>query len=138
MVYLMGNFLDVVKKHQLWNCWKNRVKVDKAKDVYERERDMELTFFFHRVADYATKEFLKKEKSHGHSSWWGQAQTKNNFVNGDYLHYELKEALLSVVDTQSAGKEGLNELLAKSSETIKNLCLPVEKTSSSTIFSRIK
>jgi peptide chain release factor subunit 1 len=41
------------------------------------------------------------------------------------------------VDTQSAGKEGLNELLAKSSETIKNLCLPVEKQAVQRFFQEL-
>jgi peptide chain release factor subunit 1 len=93
---------------------------------YERERDMELAFFFHRVADYATKEFLENHKVMA-LVVGGPSATKSTFVSGDYLHYELKDALLSVVDTQSAGKEGLNELLDKSSEVVKDLCLPEEK-----------
>ncbi|MEJ2126467.1 MAG: peptide chain release factor aRF-1 [Candidatus Bathyarchaeota archaeon] len=122
---LNGELFDVVKNISSGIAGKSG-KGGQSQRRYERERDMELTFFFHRVADYATKEFLKKEKVMA-IVVGGPSTTKNTFVNGDYLHYELKEALLSVVDTQSAGKEGLNELLDKSSETIKNLCLPVEK-----------
>lgn len=93
---------------------------------YERERDMELTFFFHRVAQYAQKEFLEKHKVMA-LMIGGPSTTKTNFVNGDYLHYELKDALLSTFDTQSVGKEGLNEMLTKASETLKNMCFPEEK-----------
>jgi peptide chain release factor subunit 1 len=39
----------------------------------------------------------------------------------------LKDAHLSTYDTQSAGKEGLKELLEKASESLKNLCFPEEK-----------
>jgi peptide chain release factor subunit 1 len=93
---------------------------------YERERDMELSFFFHRVAGHATEEFLENHKIMA-LIVGGPGTTKTNFVNGDYLHYELKDALLSIYDTQTAGKEGLNELLKKSSEALKNLCFPEEK-----------
>ena len=55
------------------------------------------------------------------------ATTKEDFLKGDYLHYELKNALLSIVDTQSAGKEGVREVLDKSSEALKNMCAPEEK-----------
>jgi peptide chain release factor subunit 1 len=93
---------------------------------YERERDMELTFFFHRVAEYAKKEFLEKQKVIA-LIVGGPSTTKTNFVKGDFLHYELQDALLGTFDTQSVGKEGLNEMLSKSSELLKNLCFPEEK-----------
>lgn len=132
---LNGELFDVVKNISSGIAGKSG-KGGQSQRRYERERDMELTFFFHRVADYATKEFLKKEKVMA-IVVGGPSATKNTFVNGDYLHYELKEALLSVVDTQSAGKEGLNELLDKSSETIKNLCLPVEKQAVQRFFQEL-
>jgi peptide chain release factor subunit 1 len=94
---------------------------------YERERDMELVAFFHRVAEYAAKEFLEKIEVMA-LIVGGPSTTKNSFVSGNYLHYQLKEGLLSVFDTQTVGKEGLNELLSKSSETLKNMCFPEERT----------
>jgi peptide chain release factor subunit 1 len=93
---------------------------------YERERNMSLTGFFHRVAEHASKWFLDK-KSIIALLVGGPGNTKHNFLKGKYLHYELDNAVLGIVDTQSAGKEGLRELLGKSSETIKNLCTPEEK-----------
>jgi len=93
---------------------------------YERERDMELTFFFHRVAEHAQKEFLEKHKVMA-LIVGGPSTTKTTFVNGDFLHYKLKNALLKIFDTQSVGKDGLNEMLDRSSETLKNMCFPEEK-----------
>ena len=93
---------------------------------YERERDMEVTYFFHRVAEHATKAFLENHKVTA-LIVGGPGPTKEDFLKGDYLHYELKNALLSTVDTQSAGKEGVKEVLDKSSETLKNMCAPEEK-----------
>ena len=93
---------------------------------YERERDMELTHYFHRVAEHATKAFLENHKVTA-LIVGGPGTTKEDFLKGDYLHYELKNALLSRVDTQSAGREAVREVLDKSSEALKNMCAPEEK-----------
>jgi peptide chain release factor subunit 1 len=93
---------------------------------YERERDMELTYYFHRVAEHATKAFLENHKVTV-LVVGGPSLTKEDFVKGDYLHYELKNMLLCTVDTQSAGREGVKEVLGKSSETLKNMCAPEQK-----------
>ena len=132
---LNGDLFEVVKNITSGIAGKSG-KGGQSQRRYERERDMELTFFFHRVADYATKEFLKKRKVMA-LIVGGPSTSKNAFVNGDYLHYELKDALLSVVDTQSAGKQGLTELLEKSSETVKNLCLPEEKQVVQRVFQEL-
>jgi peptide chain release factor subunit 1 len=94
---------------------------------YERERDMAVTYFFHRVAEHAAKAFLENHKVTA-LIIGGPGQTKQEFLNGDYLHYELKNAFLGTVDTQSTGREGVREVLGKSSETIKNMCAPEEKS----------
>jgi peptide chain release factor subunit 1 len=93
---------------------------------YERERDMEITYFFHRVAEHAEKAFLG---SHKVTSLiiGGPGPTKEDFVKGDFLHYELKNVLMGGVDTQSAGREGVREVLEKSSEALSNSGAPEEK-----------
>ncbi len=93
---------------------------------YERERGMELTYYFHRVAEHATKAFLENHKVTV-LIIGGPGPTKEDFLKGDYLHYELKNMLLDTVDTQSAGREGVREVLDKSSEALKNMCAPEQK-----------
>ena len=93
---------------------------------YERERDMELAYFFHRVAEHATKAFLENHKVTA-LIVGGPGPTKEDFLKGDYLHYELKNMLLSIVDTQFAGREGVKEVLGKSSEALKNMCAPEQR-----------
>jgi len=92
---------------------------------YERERDMELSYFFHRVAEHATKAFLTNQVNVLIAG--GPGQTKNDFLKGEYLHYELHNMLLNVVDTQSACKEALKEIFDKSSELLNNMCGPDER-----------
>lgn len=93
---------------------------------YERERDIELTYFFHRVAEHATKVFLEDHRLMA-VIVGGPGSTKNDFLKGDYLQYELKNALLSTVDTQFADERGVKEILDKSSDVIMNMCAPEEK-----------
>ena len=102
------------------------VKGGQSQRRYERERDMEVTYFFHRIAEHATKAFLENHKVTA-LIVGGPGQTKDDFLKGDYLNYELKNALLSTVDTQFTSKEGIREVLEKSSETLKNMCAPEEK-----------
>jgi peptide chain release factor subunit 1 len=93
---------------------------------YERERDMELANFFHRISEHATKTFLENHKITV-LIVGGPGPTKHDFLAGDSLHYELKNALLTTVDTQFAGLEGVKEVLNKSSEELKNMCAPEEE-----------
>jgi len=93
---------------------------------YERERDMDLAYYFHRVAEHATKAFLENQKVNV-LIVGGPGPTKEDFLKSDYLHYELKNMLLTIVDTQSAGREGVKEVLGKSSEALKNMCAPEQK-----------
>ena len=93
---------------------------------YERERDMDVNYFFHRVAEHAAKAFLENHKVTA-LIVGGPGQTKGDFLKGDYLNYELKNSLLGTVDTQSAGKEAVREVLDKSAETLNNMCAPEEK-----------
>jgi peptide chain release factor subunit 1 len=92
---------------------------------YERERDMELAYFFHRVAEHATEAFLTNHVNVLIAG--GPGQTKKDFLKGEYLHYELNNMLLNIVDTQSAGKEALKEVFDKSSELLNNMCGPEER-----------
>jgi peptide chain release factor subunit 1 len=93
---------------------------------YERGRDMGLTYFFHRVGEYATRAFVE---NHVVTALvvGGPGPTKEDFVRGHFLHYELENVLLSVVDTQSAGREGVREVLERSSDVVRNMCAPDER-----------
>ena len=93
---------------------------------YERERDMAVTYFFHRVAEHAAKAFLENHKATV-LIVGGPGTTKEDFLKGDFLRHDLKNILLNIVDTQSASKEALREALDKSSEALKNMCAPEEK-----------
>jgi peptide chain release factor subunit 1 len=93
---------------------------------YERGRDMEITYFFHRIGEHAKKAFLEDHKVNV-LIVGGPGTTKEDFIKGEFLHYELENMLLSPIDTQSAGKEAVKEVLEKSSEALKNMCDPEQR-----------
>ena len=67
----------------------------------------------------------------------GPGTTKDDFLKGDFLHYELKNMLLGSVDTQSAGREAVREVLGKSSEALKNMCEPEQKRTLQSLLASI-
>ena len=103
---------------------------------YERERDMSITYFFHRIAEHAAKAFLEKHKVTV-LIVGGPGTTKDDFLKGDFLHYELKNMLLGSVDTKSAGREAVREVLGKSSEALKNMCEPEQKRTLQSLLASI-
>ncbi|MGE5187549.1 MAG: peptide chain release factor aRF-1 [Betaproteobacteria bacterium] len=103
---------------------------------YERERDMSITYFFHRIAEHAAKAFLENHRVTV-LIVGGPGTTKDDFLKGDFLHYELKNMLLGSVDTQSAGKDAVRDVLGKSSEALRNMCAPEQKRAIQRLLSSI-
>ncbi len=93
---------------------------------YERLRDMELTYYFNRVGEHATRVFIDNEKVTG-MIVGGPGPTKEEFLNGGYLHYELRNKVLVVLDTSYSGREGVRELVEKASDTLQGVRLLEEK-----------
>jgi peptide chain release factor subunit 1 len=94
---------------------------------YERERDMEITNWFHRIADHAADQFLDKQKITT-LLVGGPGETKNEFLKGDFLNYQLKKLLLKVVDTQCSGSNAALEVLDKSADALTTMCGPEERS----------
>ncbi|MGD0146340.1 MAG: peptide chain release factor aRF-1 [Nitrososphaerales archaeon] len=93
---------------------------------YERGREMELTYYYHRVSEHATRVFIDNEKVTG-MIIGGPGPTKEEFLKGEYLHYELQKKVLVVLDTSYSGREGVRELVEKASDTLADVRLVEEK-----------
>jgi len=93
---------------------------------YERGREMEMTYYFNRVGEHATRVFIDAGKVTG-MIIGGPGPTKEEFLKGDYLHYELRKKVLAVIDTSYAGREGVRELVDKASDTLQGVRLVEEK-----------
>ncbi len=93
---------------------------------YERGREMELTYYYHRVAEHATRVFIENAKVTG-LVVGGPGPTKEEFLKGDFLHYELRKKVVAVIDLGYSGREGVRELVEKASDVLKDVRLIEEK-----------
>ena len=93
---------------------------------YERGREMELTYYYHRIAEHATRVFIENAKVTG-LVVGGPGPTKEEFLKGEFLHYELQKKVLAVLDLGYSGREGVRELVEKASDVLKDVRLLEEK-----------
>ncbi|MBQ6220611.1 MAG: peptide chain release factor aRF-1 [Methanosphaera sp.] len=94
---------------------------------------------FDRVIELAAHEFLKRIGRYVDESFLplkdelkgvligGPGHTKNDFVDGDYLHYEIKEKVINIVDTSYTGDFGIREVLDESADTLEEMDIMKEK-----------
>jgi len=93
---------------------------------YERGREMELTYYFNRVGEHATRVFIDNNKVTG-LLVGGPGPTKDEFLKGGYLHYELQKKIIAVLDLGYSGREGVRELVDKGADVLKDVRLVEEK-----------
>jgi len=93
---------------------------------YERGREMELTYYFNRVGEHATRDFIDNNKVTG-LLVGGPGPTKDEFLKGGHLHYELQKKILAVLDLGYSGREGVRELVERGSDVLKDVRLVEEK-----------
>ena len=122
---LSGDRLEVVDHITSGVSGKTR-KGGQSARRYERLRDMELTYYYTRVGEHATRVFIDGGKVTG-MIVGGPGFTKDEFMKGDYLHYELKKKVLVVIDTSYSGREGVRELVERAADTLKDVRLVEEK-----------
>ncbi len=122
---LSGDRLDIVDAMTSGISGKTR-KGGQSARRYERGREMELTYYYHRVGEHATRVFIDGGKVTG-MIVGGPGPTKEAFLKGDFLHYELRNKLLVVLDTSYSGREGVRELVEKASDTLQGVRLVEEK-----------
>ena len=94
---------------------------------------------FDRVIEQAAHEFLKRIGDHMNDDFLplkddlkgiiigGPGFTKNDFADGDYLNYELKQKILTIEDTSYTGDFGIREVIEKSAPVLSDLDVIHEK-----------
>ncbi|MDG6956969.1 MAG: peptide chain release factor aRF-1 [Nitrososphaerota archaeon] len=122
---LSGGSLEIVDLMTSGISGKTR-KGGQSARRYERGREMELTYFFNRVAEHATRTFVDGNKVTG-LIVGGPGPTKDDFLKGGYLHYELQKKVIAVLDLGYSGREGVRELVEKASDILKDVRLVEEK-----------
>ena len=93
---------------------------------------------FDRVIDLAAHEFKKRIWEHMNEDFLdldelkggivgGPGFTKEEFVKGDYLNYEIKDKVIATVDTSYTGEFGIREVIDKSADILNDLDVMHEK-----------
>ena len=94
---------------------------------------------FDRVIDLAAHEFKKRIGEHMNDDFMdlkddlkgiivgGPGFTKEEFIQGDYLQYEIKDKVIATVDTSYTGEPGIREVIDKSADILDNLDVMHEK-----------
>jgi peptide chain release factor subunit 1 len=57
----------------------------------------------------------------------GPGHTKEDFINGDYLHHEIKQKIITTVDTSYTGDFGIREVIDKSMDVLTEIDIMREK-----------
>ncbi|HUI23974.1 MAG TPA: peptide chain release factor aRF-1 [Nitrososphaerales archaeon] len=125
MGILSGNRLEVEDVLTSGISGKTR-KGGQSARRYERGREMELTYYFNRVGEHATRVFIDNNKVTG-LLVGGPGPTKDEFLKGGYLHYELQKKIVAVLDLGYSGREGVRELVDKGADVLKDVRLVEEK-----------
>jgi peptide chain release factor subunit 1 len=122
---LSGDSLEIVDVMTSGVSGKTR-KGGQSARRYERGREMELTYYYHRVAEHATRAFIDSNKVTG-MIVGGPGPTKDEFLKSGYLHYELQKKVVAVLDLGYSGREGVRELVEKAGDILKDVRLVEEK-----------
>jgi peptide chain release factor subunit 1 len=119
LAILKGQRADIVKDMSSGVAGKTRAGGQSSRR-YERLREMHLNEYFNRVGDTMTDVFLNVPNLKG-LIVGGPGPTKEDFLKGNYIHHELKDKILTTVDTGYTGVEGVKEVVNRSRSFLENV-----------------
>jgi len=122
---LTGRRLEIVQEITSGIPGKHRAGGQSARR-FERLREMQLIEFFKRIGQHANEIFLSIPDLKG-IIIGGPGPTKLDFEKGRYLDYRLKEKIVATVDTAYTGEHGVEEIVERAPEIIKNVRYVEEK-----------
>ncbi len=116
---LQGRRLDIVKEITSGVPGKMRAGGQSARR-FERQREAKVLEFFNRVGKHATDIFLGTENLKG-IIVAGPGPIKYDFQKGDYLHYQLKDKVITTIDSAYVGEQGVKEVVEKAPEIMRQV-----------------
>jgi peptide chain release factor subunit 1 len=122
---LRGRRLEIVQDITSGIPGKHRAGGQSARR-FERIREMQLLEFFKRIGGHANEVFLSVSDLKG-IILGGPGPTKQDFEKGGFLDYRLKDKLLATMDTAYTGEQGVEEIVERAPEIIKNVRYVEEK-----------
>ena len=116
---LQGRRLNIVKEITSGVPGKMRAGGQSARR-FERQREAKILEFFSRVGSHATDIFLGIDNLKG-IIVAGPGPIKYDFQKGDHLHYQLKDKVITSVDTAYVGEQGVKEVVEKAPEIMRRV-----------------
>ena len=132
---LRGDRIDVLDHTSSGVAGKHRQGGQSAKR-FQRLREMEMTYYFNRVADTTRRYFVDMHKVKG-LVVSGPGPTKEDFVNGGYLEYRLQNGILATIDASYAGPEGVREAFEKAAPVLADYRMVEEKALVEKLFRHV-
>jgi peptide chain release factor subunit 1 len=132
---LHGDKIEVLKETGSGVAGKHRQGGQSAKR-FQKLREMELTYFFNRVAAISKEYFIDIYPIKG-LIISGPGPTKEEFINNNYLEYRLQDMVLTTIDASYSGSEGIREAFAKSGEILSDFRMVEEKKIVEELFRHI-
>jgi peptide chain release factor subunit 1 len=109
-IAFIGTKIEILKNMTSGIAGKHN-KGGQSQRRFERDREMQILNFFHRIAD-ASKIFVESYPIE-ELLVSGCGQTKNKFLDTQYLDYRLRKKVTLTLDTQYTGDAGIRETLHK-------------------------
>ena len=122
---LHGNKIEVLRETSSGVAGKHRQGGQSARR-FERLREMELTYYYNRVAE-TTKEFFIDIYPIKGLIISGPGPTKEDFLKSNYLDYRLQNMVITTLDTSYSGAEGVREAFMKAQDVLSDFRLVEEK-----------
>ncbi len=132
---ILGDRLEIVDELTSGVGGKHRSGGQSARR-FERLREMELNYYYNRIAEHAKSYFIDTYNVKG-LIVAGPGPTKDTFLKEGYLDYRLQNNVLATIDTSYAGSEGVREAMEKAEDVLKEYRVIVEKRLVDRLFREI-
>jgi len=117
---LRGKSLEVVDELTSGIPGKHRAGGQSARR-FERIIEQLTHEFYKRIGEHANKIFLPIKDELQGIVIGGPGPAKNEFAEGDYLHYELKKKIIGIFDVGYGGYAGIYELAERAKDLLKDV-----------------
>lgn len=122
---LKGKRVDIVKTITSGVPGKHKAG-GQSQRRFDRLIDLAAHEFKKRVGEIINEAFLPVTELEG-VIIGGPGHTKEEFVKGDYLHHEIKNKVITTVDTSYTGEFGIREVIEKSMDVLTEIDVMREK-----------
>jgi len=134
---LVGKQTEVVK-HLHSTVPGKQKKGGQSAHRFEQLRRIAIHDFYKRIGDAASEAFLELEPAELKGILiGGHSPTKEEFSEGEFLHYELQKKVLGLFDTGYTDESGFSELINAAEDTLQDIDLIKQKKDMETFFKEI-